>query len=97
MGEKWVSVSQLYGEICRRYELKRAEDYTLPRPGFRRVDRVFSFVSDFPAARQPREVPDEALENWVQRAVDRLVEDCRGEKPEAEAGDEPGARADSGG
>ncbi len=94
MGDKWASVSQLYGEIYRRYEIRRADDYTLPRPGFRRVDRLFSFVSDFPSVRQPREVPDAALEEWVQGVVERLVEDCRGETT-GEAGKpdpEPGAQ-----
>jgi hypothetical protein len=85
--KKWVSVSQLYGEICRRYEVKRGDNYELPRPGFRKVDRVFTFVSDFPRAQRPADVPDEELDGWIDEAVDRLVDLCMGRA--AGAGEEP--------
>jgi hypothetical protein len=82
--KKYVSVSQIYGEICRRYELQRAANYELPRAGFKKVDRVFTFVSDFPEARRPSDVSDEELDGWIEKAVERLVELCLGPRPKSE-------------
>ncbi len=78
MEKKYLSVSQIYAEICRRYEVRRGGDIELPRAGSKRVNRVFTFVSDFPDARRAEEVSDEKLDDWIEKAVERLVALCLG-------------------